>query len=200
MPWSSLREILHAPQERILPQLSSQHDARPNEDFRSSKSETGRRLGCCQTDNTLVECGERGKKDLLATEVWSRAINAWVQSQPSSLSLVAVSRSTACHVTFIYPKPLPRNSTVGLVGTRVYNLHSFLYQTANYFFFGFGACVPFELAVVLGVGVAPLGALGAWVFCGLLGCTMCIASVSRNVADLTETDKPVRKTWLSRRG
>ena len=73
--------------------------------------------------------------------------------------------------------------------------------TANYFFFGFGAGVPFELAVVLGVGVAPLGPLGAWgVFCGLLGCTMGIASVSRNVGDLTETDKPVRKTWSSRRG
>jgi hypothetical protein len=73
--------------------------------------------------------------------------------------------------------------------------------SANYFFLGFGVGVAFELAVFLGVGVAPLGALGACgVLWGLLGCTMCAASVSRNVGDLTETDKPVRKTWLSRRG
>jgi len=42
--------------------------------------------------------------------------------------------------------------------------------SANYFFLGFGVGVAFELAVFLGVGVAPLGALGACgVLWGLLG-------------------------------
>lgn len=96
-------------------------------------------------------------------------------------------------VTFIYCSHL--------AGTRVYTFP--ISVPVNYFFFGFGTGVPFELAVVRGVGVEPVGgALGACgVLCGLLGCiAQGIASVSGNVEIFTETDKPERKTWLSRRG
>ncbi len=72
------------------------------------------------------------------------------------------------------------------------------HSSHNCYFFRFGAGVPFEFAVVLGVVVPlvvlALCALGAWgVFCWVLAaCTRRIASVSKNVGDVTETDKPMR--------
>jgi hypothetical protein len=72
---------------------------------------------------------------------------------------------------------------------------------ANRYFLGLGAPVPFEFAVVLGVGVAlaPLGALGAWgVLVGPLACAY--APVSTNLGGSTENDKPAWKTCVSRQG
>jgi hypothetical protein len=111
----------------------------------------------------------------------------------SVFSRTSRSLHSAQHVTsqgqgHVYLSEIPRNDRLGrharLHSTphrAIPHLHSSIAPTANYFFFGFGTGVPFELAVVLGVGVALIGALGACgVLCGLLGCTMCIASVSRN--------------------
>jgi hypothetical protein len=52
-PMSSMPEMLHTPRECKMPQLPSQHDARPS-DSQSPRTVTARQLGCYRTDNTLV--------------------------------------------------------------------------------------------------------------------------------------------------
>lgn len=110
--------------------------------------------------------------------------------------LIAV---VAQHVTSPWSRLFIGQRTDSLGRHATLHIPHFYTCPVNYFFFGFGTGVPFELAVVRGVGVEPVGgALGACgVLCGLLGC---IASVSGNAGIFTETDKPERKTWLSRRG
>jgi len=104
-------------------------------------------------------------------EMWSPR----VQFSDTVIALSRTSAVVAQHVTRVHVQSQSRlfignhfQETIDLAGTRVYtppcHLCTFLY------FFGLraGTPVPFEFCVVLGVGVALLGAVGVLgVFCGV---------------------------------